>query len=249
MNNGVYGLTTTDGKNPARPWATVAQARDGINSTTVISPSGAQIAILNWNTLVLGAANGASGGTWTGLGGPAMNAISGATANGSTQIYASSPTSAMFLSPNSAGIDWSTPKAMWCRIFTQSSTTNGITRAHFGFNPTTYAAGGHVLSVRGIGWELRGSTNRVWIVAHNGTSLTEYDTGTTIANVVYADMLIYSDGIGNVTLYRNGVAVGTTSGGPVSQGSNIPNVRYEVINGGDSSSVVMAFNQPRVTIG
>lgn len=230
-------------------YATAAQARAGVSTTTAMNPAVTQTAILNWQQVLLNSFNTLNGATNPGTNAQVHNLITGTTANGSVQLYVSGPTSTLFFERGSLSIDWSLPKAFQTRVFPQSGTTNGRARFHFGFFPTNYQNNGYALSVRGIGFELRGTNFRIWIVAHNGTSLTEFDTGVNAA-ISDADMLCVSDGAGNVTLFRNGTQIGTTTGGPTTQGANVGGIRFEAVNGGDTSSFVVAvLGQTRVTVG
>jgi hypothetical protein len=80
--------------------------------------------------------------------------------------------------------------------------------------------GGAALSQKGIGWQKAGgSAANFFMLAHNGTTLTSIDTGTSLSSLGLSggapfDWSLYSDGSGNVTMWINDVQVATTSAGP-----------------------------------
>jgi hypothetical protein len=69
------------------------------------------------------------------------------------------------------------------------------------------------------------------IMAHDGTSLTNYTTTFTPALSQSFDLLLVSDGAGTVEAFVNGSSVGSTTGGPTTAdsttGRNYVNVRVE----------------------
>jgi hypothetical protein len=73
-------------------------------------------------------------------------------------------------------------------------------------------------SVRSIGVQLNYGSN-IKILAHDGTTLTTYTTSTSVASLYIdaTDFLLTNDyATGTVTLYINGVSVGSTTGGVTS---------------------------------
>jgi hypothetical protein len=117
--------------------------------------------------------------------------------------------------------------------------TTGIARVQFGKKLVTSLG---TLDQHGIGIEIRGNianTNgRLWILRSNGTTLTSTDTGLNIACAPFYDILLTSDGAGNVTCWVNDTAY-TTSGGPTTDLLNATSgsgINIEATNGNTSGS-------------
>lgn len=98
------------------------------------------------------------------------------------------------------------------------------------------------LDQQGIGIEVRGNTantnGRLWILAHNGTTLTSTDTGLNLLCAPYYDIVLSSDGAGTVTVLVNDTAY-TSSGGPTTDLLNAANgsgIAIELTNGNTSSA-------------
>jgi hypothetical protein len=74
------------------------------------------------------------------------------------------------------------------------------------------------LTRRGYGWKFTGGagTRYVTLQVHNGTTLTNVTSSFAPTQEVAFDWDIYSDGVGNVTLYINGSQVATSNAGPTS---------------------------------
>jgi hypothetical protein len=111
--------------------------------------------------------------------------------------------------------NYSTPSGHATRVFAAWGTTiTGVKiRGVFGRmsaavpTPATLAA-------RGYGWEWDFSTRTMNIIAHNGTTLvTTPVTWNPISSRNY-EITSTSDGAGTISLYVDGVLLGTSSGGP-----------------------------------
>jgi len=96
---------------------------------------------------------------------------------------------------------------------------------------------GVALGNRGIGLIID-NARAIKICAHNGTALTtgsSVGTAAASASTFFEMYRLCSDGVGNVSLYRNGVLLGSISGGPTTDGSqNQCGFHVEIGNGGQS---------------
>lgn len=148
--------------------------------------------------------------------------------------------------------NWAAPHSFYIRMSRNAGgSANSVFRFQVG--EKTSATAFARISGRGVGFEIRGT--RFWILAHNGSSLTQTDTGmdfpTANNDTQNFDVLLRSDGAGNVTLsYTTDWTTYTasTSGGPTSINTNIPNViAVELTNGTDASNTSYQFQTPRLT--
>jgi hypothetical protein len=90
------------------------------------------------------------------------------------------------------------------------------------------------LDKKGFGVKITNTS--VVLLAHNGTTLTTSSAVTTAASSTRKTFMIDSDGAGNVSLYANGVSVGTTTGGPTSAGTaNDTAINLSITNGAGTS--------------
>jgi hypothetical protein len=108
------------------------------------------------------------------------------------------------------------------------------------------ATGAGALAQKGIGWQKAGgSTPNFFMLAHNGTTLTSINTGTSLSSLGLSggapfDWSLYSDGSGNVTMWINDVQVATTSSGPTGN-SNGSCVWQEEVDQTASAATRMYF--------
>jgi hypothetical protein len=116
-----------------------------------------------------------------------------------------------------------------------AATTSGFLRVYFGVPQQI----GVALGNPGIGFELDAS-RQIRIVAHNGTTLT---TGAVVGtaglspNPFFETYRLNSDGAGSVTLNRDGVLLGSITGGPTTSGTtNQCGLHVEIGNGGQSAA-------------
>jgi hypothetical protein len=97
------------------------------------------------------------------------------------------------------------------------------------------------LDQRGVGIKITNAA--IQILAHNGTDLT---TSASVGSITAARLyrwIIDSDGLGNVSLYRNGTLLGSTTGGPTTASPNNHNaVNASVTNGAGTQITVADFN-------
>jgi hypothetical protein len=214
-------------------YATTVQAQAGTSTTTVISPStfldakffagGKAINTILWTSATSG----------TGAGAYAQN---------SNSRYCVAPTSATGYGINSAiiannsrgtiynsGFDFSKRIIFGGRFARNVTTpdTNSVFRYSVGKSSSTDASD---LSARGLMIKVAG-TGAMQLLVHNGTSLTTTTSSFTPANGQAYDVVVVSDGSGNVTLYVNGSSVATSTGGPTTAGAtNAGQLTFETQN-------------------
>jgi hypothetical protein len=123
---------------------------------------------------------------------------------------------------------------MVCRFISAGGVPNGVSRVLIGKAGTpTFGA----LAVSGFGFEVRNLT--IWIVRHDGTTLSETSTGVTLTTNVTCDIGIESDGAGNLSVLINGAAYGPYAGAPSVNTSDARTVSMEAGNGGDANFQVL----------
>jgi len=204
---------------PAESYATEAQILAATSSSTVISPSNYILAGLTTNIWSPGITN-LSGST----SGTGANVNSGVTAlkadlispNALTAGYATRAFALLFTSSTlSQGYNFSTVSGHSVKIYAawQSVVTGVKIRAIFGRSnagvppPST-------LALKGYGWEYDFATSTLSIIAHNGTTLTTTAVTFTPTSLRSYEITAISNGAGTISLYVEGVLLGTSSGGP-----------------------------------
>jgi hypothetical protein len=221
-------------------YATKAQAQDLTATNVAMNPANGRSMLAGWIRVNFPSTFTASGGSVQTNHSPAfVSVLSNTTANGSSAVYLSQPLWAS--SKTNQGYDWSLPATFYCRAYRQQCPATGVLRYLFG----TLANGGfawETLSGRGIGFEIRQS--RIWLLAHNGTSLTSSDTGIDAAASDFSgnlsEIVVRSNGSGTVTISHslNGATASTfsTTGGPTTiTASGQPTAYIAVNNGGTTS--------------
>jgi hypothetical protein len=214
-------------------FATSTQAQAGTSTTTVISPS----TFLDAKFFAGG--KYANTFTWTSA---TSGTGAGAFSQGANGRYSNAPTSATGYGINSAsiinnvrggafntGIDFSKRIIFGGRFARNVTTpdTNSVFRYSVGKFSSTDASD---LSARGLMIKVAG-TGAMQLLVHNGTSLTTTTSSFTPANGQAYDVVLVSDGSGNVTLYVNGSSVATSTGGPsTAAGSTFYNLTFETQN-------------------
>lgn len=244
--------------------ATQAQALAGTSSSLAITPATLQQALhyltarttrITYNITALRTTVVSNGGSVSPF--DARHALSSSSTSNGTARYGYNTgaiNNTAFSWHNSTTVDpramdWSRP--VWVTVQLQpntfNATTNGFIRCTLGSNS---AAANYTLDVRGIGWTVNAS-KQIRILAHNGTSLTTSASMGTLAwtSGIMEELTFYSDGAGNVSLYRAGVLLGSTTGGPTTAGSNNQNAfLLEVGNGGDAATIAVDLAQFSVTV-
>jgi hypothetical protein len=215
------GLATTAFVTAAVPaFATDAQAIAGSSATTIIHPADYRVAGLTTNIWAPGA-NGMTALT-SGTGanaGSSYSILAGnlVAPNISTAGYATRGFTINYQSNSvSAGYNFSTASGHSVRFYAGAfaSTITGVkVRGVFGRQQSTITTPAP-LSARGYGWEWDWSTRTLNIIAHNGTTLTTTPVTWNPVGFRTYEMTATSDGAGTISLYVDGVLLGTSSGGP-----------------------------------
>lgn len=120
--------------------------------------------------------------------------------------------------------------------------TNAVFRATIGFATTANSA----LTNRCVGFEVRGSASarRLWLVGHNGTTAFAVDSSVDIAGGVRIyNLVVVSDGTGNITLYKNGSSIATSASGPTANESAFTNFQVSLTNGASAQSANYQVHQ------
>jgi hypothetical protein len=89
----------------------------------------------------------------------------------------------------------------------------------------------------GIGIEavyVSASTYRLWLLAHNGSSVTATDTGISLFSGASYDMVLSSDAAGGISCRINGGDVGTPAGTGAPTVGGLAGATVEVLNGTDA---------------
>ena len=164
------------------------------------------------------------------------------TTNGTVVLQVNSPGgngTALASRQGTSGVDWSRPQSFFVRVYRGVMSTNAVFRVQRGVKSTiaTFAQ----ISGRGIGFEARAGA--LWIICHDGTTLTQFNTGISTpadnSNQCY-EIQLESDGAGNVrlTYQTNGAAsTATTTGGPTTSTTSTSVITAELTNGSDATAV------------
>jgi len=208
-NLGLTALATSS-------FATTAEAESMTSTTAVISPARfrdgyftANVTKPNTSTWLTGT-SGTGGvndsGTWD------NRRVQGPTSAANTYVRCDHGTNSSRGRFYTNNIDWTKYNALYFRLMqgATSPDTNSIFRAVLG--ETTGVNTGDP-TVRSVGIKFNGQ-GAIKILAHNGTTLTTYTTSYSISILTAVDILIVSDGSGTVTVYADGVSIGSTTGGP-----------------------------------
>jgi len=130
------------------------------------------------------------------------------------------------------GVDWLRPLLISFSFAPTGRQANSIFRAQ---TKSKYTTALGRISSQGIGLEI--VFNRIWIIAHDGTTLTAFDTGVDMNNGSYR-WTLHSDGAGTVRLYRGYTLIGSTSGGPTTISNNGDNcLTVEGTNGATATNL------------
>jgi hypothetical protein len=216
-------------------YATTAQAQAGTSTTTVVSPStlldakyfsgGKFINVIAWSTAVSGVGALASAQGMNARVCTAPTSLSGYAQNlGAIQNTARG-------SVYNAGIDWSKRVIFGGRFGRNTVTPDSSSAFRFGIGRFSSQAPSDIVSTdKQVGIKVSGS-GAIVLYAANGSALSTVTSSFTPSNGSAYDVVIISDGAGNVVLYVNGSSVATSTGGPTSsQGNNYNSITFEVQN-------------------
>ena len=232
-------------------YATTSQAQDLTATTVAMSPANVRTAIRSFSRVQYNTNFTASGGSVSSLNSTITASLVGGTSASGTAVTYQSGNG--FSGRVRQGFDWSLPTAFNVSVVRQTCPSTGIARFLFGC--LTAPFGWVTLDGRGIGFEIRQS--RIWLLAHNGSSLTSVDSGIDTFSGDFqqevVDIWIRSDGAGNVTLTRSlngGTASSyTTTGGPTATTTGTGATAWAgVNNGATASSANFIFSPHLVSI-
>ena len=224
-------------------FATKAEAENMASTTQLMSPLRFRDAMMlfrqfDWN--VSSVTNSGSSNT-TSVGVFSILQTTTAT-SGTVVLQVNSPGgngTALASRQGNTGVDWSRPQSFFVRVYRGVMSTNAVFRVQRGVKSTiaTFAQ----ISGRGIGFEARAGA--LWIICHDGTTLTQFNTGISTpadnSNQCY-EIQLESDGAGNVrlTYQTNGAAsTATTTGGPTTSTTSTSVITAELTNGSDATAV------------
>jgi hypothetical protein len=137
--------------------------------------------------------------------------------------------------------------AMYLRFFARDF-TNGTGWIYYGgtfqsspaANPTTPCFG---VKLDGTGLKL---------ITHNGTTFNESASLLTMTSRVFYEVIVVSDGAGNVSLLRNGAVVGSITGGPTASfvtPTVYPTVIHSITNNASTTNCQMAVFTCAIMVG
>jgi hypothetical protein len=131
-------------------------------------------------------------------------------------------------------LTYSRPISFLCSLYRTSTSTNSIARFLI-----ANQNGATALAAPGFGFEIR--NERIWIVAHDGATLTQLDTGVNWYTGAVNLMRCESNGAGSISLFRGNTSIGTITGGPT--GTFPGYLSVSGTNGADSSSLRFQYNR------
>jgi len=214
-------------------FATSTQAQAGTSTTTVVSPatlldakyfSGGKSAVqITWS----------AGSSGVGASAGAQNANGRLNAAPTTAVgYAIAGANLVNTSRGlafGASVDFSKRVQFGLRVARNVASPDSASVWRYSIGKSIGVASAGDLSVRGLMIKVAGS-GALQLLVHNGTSLTTTTSTYTPANSTAYDVVVVSDGAGNVTLYVNGSSVATSTGGPTSSSGGSPQLTFEVEN-------------------
>jgi len=159
-----------------------------------------------------------------------INLQSGTTANSTSTTgmsFVSFTNASVAGAGSNSGVDWTKPITLFFSWYYVFQTANGIFR--IGIKPLGFGQP----ATRGVVLEFRNA--RMWVVAHDGTTLTQTDTGVDTVNMSGAYMTISG---GNVSVYGkfNTLLWSGAAGAPTTIGNNGDNnVVLNITNGADAA--------------
>ena len=216
--NNTTAVATTAFVTAAVPaFATNDQALTSTSTTTALSPFNSRFSHLA--PFVFAPVTSSMTSVTSGGGSSTMNAYGGSIgSSGSLAGYSLRHATPYIRGvTTTGGIQWQKPQMFAVRLVPFFAfQTASIFRMTLGSNTATL----NVLANRGIGISFGASAantlSALVLSVHNGTTLTSVTSSFTPVLAQGFDLMVYSDGAGNVTLYANDVQVATTSAGPIS---------------------------------
>jgi len=236
------------------PYATEAQLLAATSSSTVISPSNYILAGLTTNIWSPGVTN--LGGSSSGTG---ANVNSGVTVlkgdliapNALTAGYATRALAVQFPSNTiTQAYNFSTVSGHSVKIYALgwNSVVTGVKMRAIWGRTSGGVPAPSTLAVKGYGWEWDFATSTLSIIAHNGTTLTTTAVTFTPVSGRSYEITAISNGAGTISLYVDGVFLGTSSGGPTGTGAGSVNWwQMEIQNEATATAQVsITYHNPKL---
>jgi hypothetical protein len=214
--------------------ATDAEAVAGTSATLAVVPKSLHALLLSRSLRFYTGLDFAATGTSSGATSITANGIEvglSATTSGAFALRALASTNG---APQSLGTDrgvinFSKPTWIGTRILRQGTLdANAVIRLSIG---KILADSKGDLTRLGFGWTIRG-TGAFETQGFMGATLTKSTNGTTgLASTNAVDVVVYSDGTGNLTLFVNGTQTASSTGGPTGSSGSTANVlMFEIEN-------------------
>lgn len=231
-------------------FATAAEATDWNSTTVAMNPARMLDSFLGWAMIMPTQSANTNGGTTSTNPMTAFIDCPSASAGALAALYTITNGNATnLLSAQNRAPDWTKRRYFSVRIRREATAASaGYGRFYYGFY--TAASAGAQPNQRAVGFELRGTAPRLWVIAHNGTSLTQTDSGwdVTGGSDNQNEYLVESSG-GTVNVYVDGTLRGTSSGGPTTNSTDSNSgINYQASNGGNSARTCFYVTHARFTI-
>lgn len=187
------------------------------------------------------ACNGSGNGTGSGAGTSGQTYGRAATGTTAGSVYAWGVRDIVWCAGQIPGtIDWTKPVDIEFWIYRNRSDADSVFRVLCGKRfPLTAGA----LAVAGFGFEMR-ANNALWLVAHNGTTLTEVNAAVTLATGSSRLCRIRSNADGTCTITIAGTDY-TVTGGPTSSTSAAAHLSVEVVSTTGTTNTYIDIVTPR----
>lgn len=213
MNRGILGFPPSAGADiPVA--ASAAEVYEGVSPSAIVTPATLRLAMFAYRSIVITGGGSTAGGAAQFF---PTNAFLDATATAGGLVVGYGPTSpgttGSFMSQSSNFLDFRSRRWFSFRIKVEAAASSaGFMRLYCGnivnSNPIDTA-----VTTANVGIEFRGTGSRLWLIAHNGTALTQRDTGIDVAVGNFSEYWLESIN-GVLNLYINGSLRASTSGAP-----------------------------------
>lgn len=214
----------------------ILTSNDAVSDRAIVQPGAYTIFWNSTNSVAVLVASGS-----TNVNGTALDVQSGAVVSGrGMRVFPTSIGSVFLASPgvNPGLCSWARRITIGFSMNWVSSSTNGQLYIRIGQNAST--AGD--LSGAGVGFRINNTT--MVAQCHNGSALNTSGTLMSVAASQQVDIVIQSDGTGNVYYYLNGSLATTLTGGPTTSSSFF--IAADATNGSDAANTRCQFSPFRV---
>jgi hypothetical protein len=223
--------------------ATDAEAVAGTSNSLAVTPRGvinSEISPSTWRFYGpdFTTATSGTGGLNDSFGAGAARRTNGPTSTGAGHVVANHSTPPYAGQAQNGNLNWTRRVSFSARIIRAavSPSSESIYLVTLGEAEATNTGDPTVPS---IGIKVTGSGAMV-LMAHDGTTLSTSTTTHTPSTFSAFDLLVVSDGAGNVEAFVNGVSVGTTTGGPTTLVAGTDNRRFYKVRVENTSSFTSA---------